>query len=111
VASRRGVARELDAPAAIALGGDERLDGVDARIEAMADFWNKPENAIGKKLLEVQDKGVYMAQGHDIGVANQLEARWVPIATDLRAGQITVPEAAKRAEDEFTKQRNEYLKM
>lgn len=78
---------------------------------AKADFWNQPINAVGKKLLEVQDTGIYMTQGYEMGLVPELQRRWVTIATDLRAKRLTVEEAAKRADQEFNKQREDFLKQ
>jgi hypothetical protein len=50
-----------------------------------------------------------MTQGYDLGLVPELQSRWTKIATDLRAKKLTVEEAAKRAEEEFAQQRDDYL--
>jgi len=80
------------------------------RAVAEEKFWDEPINAMGKKQLAVQEKGVDMTQGHDMGLVQEMETRWMNIAVDLRAGKMTVDDAAKRAEEEFAQQRDDFLK-
>lgn len=80
------------------------------RAVAKEKFWEDPINVVGKKQLSVQDKGIYMTQGKDLGMVTEMQNRWMAIASDLRAKKITVEAAAKRADQEFAKQRDDFLK-
>ncbi len=45
-----------------------------------------------------------------MGLVQEIQTRWTTIASDMRAKKLTVEEAAKKANQEFNKQREDFLK-